>query len=191
MKIGIDLDEVLGHSLPELIAFHNHNYGTNLKTEDFTSYNFEKVWGGTLAEAIDKVEEFHKTQYFKNIKPMEGAKEVLEKLKKNNELFVITARRDNIRKETEEWVNKYYPNIFSKIYFTDEFSNASTKSTTKKKICDSLDIDIFIEDNIKYALECAGPKRKVYLLNYQWNQTKEKLPKNIIRVNSWKEIDIK
>lgn len=189
MKIGVDLDEVLSHSMPELIAFHNNTYGTKLKTEDFTSYHFDKVWGGTLAEAIDKVEIFHKTQYFKNIKPMEGAKEVLEKIKKNNELFVITARRDNIRKETEEWINKYFPNIFSKIYFTDEFSHASTKSTTKKIICDNLDIDIFIEDNINYAFECAGPNRKVFLIDRPWNQTVT-LPQNIMRVHSWKEINI-
>ena len=142
-----------------------------------------------MKEAVQKVEDFHKTEYFKNIKPIPGAREVLDELKKNNDLYVITARSENIRKDTEEWIEKYYPNIFSKVYLTNHYALNGTE-TSKKKVCDSLDVDIFIEDNIKYAEECVGPNRKIYLLDYPWNQS-DKLPQNIIRVHSWKEINIK
>lgn len=189
MKIGVDLDDTLGNFIPALVEFHNNVYGTKIKVEDFKSYRFWETWGGTLEQAVEKVYEFFKTPYFKNIKPVEGAKEVLERLKKNNELFIITARQESIRKETEEWLNKNYPNIFSKIYFTNQYSLGGTE-TTKKKICDELEMDVLIEDNINYTFECAGPNRKVYLIDRPWNQSAE-LPQNAKRVYSWKEINIK
>jgi len=189
MKIGVDLDNVLSQSMPALIEFHNKNYGTNQKLEDFKTANFEEAWGGSLEQAIQKIDKFHKTYGFKNLKPIEGAKEVLEKLKKNNELYIITARTDDIKKDTEDWIELYFPNIFSKIYFTNQFSMGN-KSIPKKKVCDDLGIDVFIEDNITNVLECTSPNRKVYLFDYPWNQT-NKLPEGVERVHSWKEIDIK
>ena len=186
MKIAVDLDEVLSQSMPALIKYHNDKYGTSLKTEDFKSYKFEEIWGGNLIEAINKVNDFHQSKYFDNVLPVKGAKEVLEKLKKNNELFILTARSEDMREKTEKFVEKYFPKIFSKIYFTNHFALNGTE-TTKKEMCDTLDIDVLIEDNIKYAGECATEKRKIYLMDYPWNQS-DKLPKNVIRVHSWQEI---
>jgi uncharacterized HAD superfamily protein len=185
MKIGIDLDEVLSQSAKALVEFHNNTYGTTYKIENLDFYVWE-IWSETLKEALQKIDTFHKTKYFKNIKPIEGAKEVLEELKKNNELYIITARSEDIRKETEKWVERYFPNIFSDIYFTNQFSLDGT-STTKKIVCDNLDIDILVEDNLTNAIECTRSKRKIYLLDYPWNQI-DKLPEGITRVHSWKEI---
>jgi len=185
MKIGVDLDDVLSQSTPALIKFHNNTYGTSLKIKDLKTYIWE-TWSETLKEALQKIEDFHKTPYFKNIKPIKGAKEVLEKLKKNNEIYIITARGDDIKKATEKWVENHFPNTFSKIYFTDEFLQENAE-VTKGTVCNSIGIDVFIEDNLEYALECAGPNRKVYLLDYPWNQTDE-LPEGVKRVYSWKEI---
>lgn len=186
MRIGVDLDDTLSNTRQEILNFYNNKYGANLKLEDIKSYNLWETWGGTRDEAIQKIEDFHKTPYFENIKPIDGAKEVLEKLKKNNELYIITARRNNIEKESKEWIKKYFPNIFSKIYFTNQFSS-DEMTESKKQICDNLDIDIFIEDDINNALECAEPDRKVFLFDYPWNQS-DKLPKGITRVHSWEEI---
>lgn len=187
MKIGVDLDDTLGYTRPELIKFHNDTYGTNLTMKDIVSYDLWKVWGGTRDEAVQKIEDFHKTEYFKRIKPVEDARAVLEKLKKNNELYVITGRRNNVKKETEEWIGKNFPNIFSKIYLSNQFSSDEA-TTTKKNVCNELGIDIFIEDDLANALECAESEaRKVYLFDYPWNQC-DKLPKNMKRVYSWKEI---
>jgi uncharacterized HAD superfamily protein len=188
MKIGIDLDDTLSDSRLNMIEFHNKIYGTNFKIEDIKKYNFWENWGGTLETTIDELEKFHKTDYAKNIRPIKDAKEILEKLKKNNELYIITARSNDLKKETEEWVEKYFPDIFSKIYFTNEYSHGGIKET-KKNTCDNLDIDIFIEDNLDFALECAEPSRKVFLIDRPWNQT-DKLPSNVNRVYSWKEINI-
>ncbi len=186
MRIGVDLDGVLSQTIPAIIEFHNHTYGTNFVLEKFNSHDYWEVWGGTRDEAIDKVYEFYKTDYFRNIKPVPGALEVLNIFKKNNNLVIITARADIIADTTRKWVEKYFPNIFSEIYFANHFAQEGTERT-KQEFCDSLDIDILIEDVIKYAAECVAPKRRVLLLDYPWNKVAS-LPVGIERVYSWKEI---
>lgn len=186
MKIAIDIDEVLGQFMKALIDFHNSEYKTNLKLEDFFSYNFWNVWGGTKEEAIEKVYKFHKTDFFKNIKPVTDSQDSVKKLKEDNELFVITSRQNDVIEETKLWIQNNFPNTFSNIYFTNHFSK-NGNSKTKKEICDLLDIDILIEDSLEYSLECIKPNRKIFLLDYPWNKSNS-LPKEITRVYSWREI---
>ena len=186
MKIGIDLDEILADSLPALIEYHNATYGTSLTREQFHSYKFWEIWGGTREEAIQKIYDFFKTPYFRNIRPVTGSQKAISILKQNNDLFVITARQDDVAKATKGWINKHFPNAFSGIYFANHYSQKG-EPKTKKEICDPLELDILIEDSLDYALECYNPSRKVLLLDCPWNKNSE-LPQGIHRVHSWKEI---
>jgi len=186
MRIGIDLDDVLSKTTPAFIKFHNDIYGTNIKIEEMKTYGWWNFIGGSKDEYKRKVHEFITTSYGERAKLIKYSKEILKKLKRNNKLYIVTARSNDVKRETKKWVENNFPNIFSKIYFTDEFLQKNTR-VTKKMICDDIDIDIFIEDNLEYAIECAGPNRKVYLLDYPWNQT-DKLPNGVKRVYLWKEI---
>lgn len=185
MKIGVDIDDTLSQSTGALIKFHNDNYGTNYKKADLKKYVWE-IWADSIKDSAKKIDEFENTDDFLKLKPLDGALEVLKKLKENNELFIITGRSDTNKEKTEQWLSEYFPNIFSKIYYTNQLS-LDGKNITKKKICDILDIDILIEDNLPNVLDCSGPKRHAYLLDYPWNQT-TKLSEGIKRVHSWKEI---
>ncbi|MFA5651783.1 MAG: hypothetical protein WC933_00235 [Candidatus Paceibacterota bacterium] len=189
MKIGIDLDDTISQSMQQVIRFHNDIHHTNFNVKDIKHFNIWEILGQTREDRVKEVHEFHRSDYAKEAKPLPYSQEVLKKLKKNNELFIITARAYDIKKETEDWINKHFPNIFSGIYFTSQFAKDKTQTITKKKVCDDLDIDIFIEDDINNILECIGSNRKAFLIDYPWNQT-DKLPPNVIRVKSWKEIDI-
>jgi len=186
MKIGIDLDEVIADFLPALIEYHNTTYGTHLNREQFQSYKFWENWGGTREEAIQKVYDFHQTPYFKNIKPVMGVQETIDILKQNHELFVITSRQDKVAEATKEWIAQHFPNTFSGVYFANHYSQTG-EPITKNKICDSLGIDIMIEDSPEYALECFQPNRKIFLINCPWNKDTD-LPEEVFRVNSWEEI---
>src|SRR5574344_2567075 len=108
MKIGIDLDDTLSYTIPEMVKFHNKNYGTNLKPEDYKKYEQWYIWSETLEEALKRLYEFHTSDYGENIKPILYAKDMLDKAKENNQIFVITARSKNIEKETRDWLEKYY-----------------------------------------------------------------------------------
>ena len=186
MKIAIDIDEVLGQFLSALIEYHNNKYDTKFTEEDFHSYNFWNVWGGTKDEAIEKVYNFNRTVSFKNIEPVGGAKKSINELKEKNELFIITSRPQDTKENTKEWLEKNFPNTFSKVYFTGDFVNDGHLKT-KKEICDDLDIDILIEDSGNYANDCTNSKRKVFLFNKPWNKDIT-IKEGVIRINSWKEI---
>lgn len=186
MKIGVDLDDVLSQSTPALIKFHNDNYGTDFKIENLKTYKLLTILGSNKERAQKKLSEFHTSSYGREAKPITDARKILQKLKKGNDFYVITARTDDLEVETRRWIKDNYPNIFSEIYLTNEFLKKNP-SVTKKTVCDNLGIDVFIEDNLDYAIECIGPGRKIFLLDYPWNQT-DKLPKEITRVYSWNEI---
>jgi uncharacterized HAD superfamily protein len=186
MRIGIDLDDVLVQFLPSLIKFHNKTYGTNLKLDQFGSYQFWEIWGGTKEEAIQKVYNFHKTHYFANIPPVSGSQDAINFLSEKHELYIITSRQNDIAIPTRESVQKHFPNSFSEIHFTNHYSqNGNAK--TKKEVCDSLSIDVMIEDSADYAMNCLNNDRKIFLINQSWN-TKRSIPQKIYRVNSWQEI---
>ncbi|MBT3642896.1 hypothetical protein HN604_00530 [archaeon] len=187
MRIGIDVDEVLAGLLPAIISYHNETHDTSLTREDFKTFNFWESWGGTQEESEQKVCDFFKSPHFKNIRPIEGSQDAVNILKEDHELFVITSRQDEIVQATIEWLNVHFPKTFSKIYFAGHYFSSNENSKTKKQICDFLKIELLIEDNINYALECKTSKRKILLLNQPWNQ-EQGLPKEIKRVHSWEEI---
>lgn len=186
MRIGIDLDDVLVQFLPSLIEFHNNKYGTDLKLDQFASYQFWETWGGTKEEAIQKVYDFHKTPYFSNMPPVIGSQDAIKSLSEKHELYVITSRQNDVAILTRKSVQTHFPDSFSEINFTNHYSQNS-HSRTKKEICDSLGIDIMIEDSADYAISCLDNGRKIFLINQPWN-VKRFIPQEVSRVNSWQEI---
>ena len=186
MLIGVDLDDVLADFITPLIKFHNQTYGTKLTKDEFNSYDFWEVWGGTREEAIQKVYNFHNTPFFTNIKPTPSSIEAIDTLKKDNELVIITSRQNSVIKPTREWVNQHFPNCFSEIYFTNHYS-LTGQQIKKSTICSTLSVGILVEDSLVYALDCLSKEREVILIDQPWNQ-QEILPKGISRVKSWEEV---
>jgi len=186
MKIAIDLDDVLINFLPHLIEYHNFEYKTNLTLEQFHCYRFWEIWGGTKEQAVQKVYDFYKTEYFQNLTLVQDSQEAVNILNKNHDLVIITARQNEIKDETVKLVDKYFPNIFNEIYFANFYGRTGI-SQTKKEICDLVQADVLIEDSIDNSLQCLNSHRKIFLFNRPWNQLSS-LPKGIQRANSWKEI---
>ncbi|MCD6229504.1 MAG: hypothetical protein J7K00_01730 [Candidatus Diapherotrites archaeon] len=185
MLIATDLDEVLAGYLSAFLEFHNDTYKTCLSIKNMQNQAFHELLEGTEKELIEKLYAFYKTPYFKNIKPVPGAIKGISELEKNHELVILTARQNDIKEPTKKWVEHYFPNTFSDIYFTNNYSKKGKKKT-KAEVCSNLGVNILIEDRAEYAINCSFNGTKVILLDYPWNQ--EKLPENIYRVNSWKEI---
>jgi uncharacterized HAD superfamily protein len=185
MKIAIDIDDVLLQFVPTMIKYLNATYKTNLTVEEFVSYHFWEVWGGTREEAIQKVNDFHNTSYFDQIPPVTGALEAVQQLKKNNELFIITSRPYYMIPKTQKCIDHYFPNSFKEIHFTNQYS-AEGSHVTKGDICNKLNIEVLIEDSLQFALDSCVPGRKVLLMNRPWNASPE-LPEGIIRINSWED----
>lgn len=188
MKIAVDVDEILANLIDPVIAFHNEQFQTSLVRNDFTSYNFDEVWGGTHVEAIQKVHQFFETEHFRNIRPVVGAVEGVQKLKEKHDLFVVTSRQSVVEEQTKAWLNQHFPEMFKEIHVTNGFSLSGQKRL-KKDVCKQVGASLLIDDCLEYALDCAAAGIPVVMLDYPWNQTKPgELPENVKRVFSWEEI---
>lgn len=187
MIIAIDLDEVLADTTPALIRYHNDTYGTSFVFEDFNSYEWWNIWGGTREQSVRKFLDFVKTPYFHEVQPVKGSQEAIKKLKERHTLHIVTSRQIELQAETFAWVNRHFPDVFAGLHIANHAQWAiSGKTRTKVEICRELEASLLIEDSIMYAKECEEENIPVLLLDYPWN--KDVLPSNTKRVKSWKEI---
>lgn len=190
MKIAIDLDDTLVNFAEQLVKFHNFEFNTEYSFDDFHTYVFWEVWGGDSESNKDEVYRYYKSEYFNKITPLPGAFEAISKLSEDNELFIITARHQDISELTKKQVHSIFPGKFSEVYFANNHllkSEANSRTKSKAVICDELGIDVLIEDSPENANESVSDTRKVFLFNRPWNINR-KTDGRIVRVDSWKEI---
>lgn len=182
MKIGIDIDDCLGDFLTSFCEFHNETYSTGLKPEDFISYNFALIIG---EDSKERVAQFYKSTHFHNIQPWEDSQEAVKKLAEKHELYIITSRFGAFD-ITLDWLNKYFPNTFSKnnVHFTAN-GYEGTSGRTKKEFCEKLGLDYLIEDSLEYVEQCCKIT-KCILLDRKHNRIRDL--KEVTRVYSWSEV---
>ncbi|KAI8145955.1 hypothetical protein BJV82DRAFT_602866 [Fennellomyces sp. T-0311] len=180
--VAVDLDQTLAHTLEAMVLWHNEVYNTSFTFADFDTYDFHKVWGGSMEEACVKVREFYDSPHFEQIQPIHDfALEALKMLKKRKfSLVIITSRQQFIAEDTKKFVDKHYPGIFESIYFcnlglTDQ-EQMEYVSKPKSAICQEIGADVLIDDNLEHAVDCAGLDIQVLLYDrkgqYRWNHTK-------------------
>lgn len=184
---AIDIDDSLFDFLGPYTHFNNLMYKTNLKREDFTSYVFNEFRGGTMEEAVESVREFCYSPFFEEMKPLPYAPEVIQELKKENELFIVTSRPIEMKEITFRQISKYFPNVFSDIIFSsNHYTKAENSGETKAEVCKKLNVSHLIDDSLIYAKECLEKGIGAILLDSPWNQNGS--INGIIRVKNWKEI---
>lgn len=189
--IAIDIDDTLGDFVGPMLSFYNEKYRTNFKPTDLRSYRFNELFGCPhIDEAVRRIDNF--IHYgIKDLKPLPGAGEVIKKLSRKNNLVVVTSRPSNWEQVTIDWIDKNFPDCFSKIYFShNHYTDLGKDKRKKHEICRDLQADLLIEDSIDYATHCAVQKdhiMRVFLYNQPWNKC-DKLPERVERVHSWEEI---
>ena len=158
MRIGIDLDEVSFGFISKFFEFHNTAYGTSLMREDCWTFDLHDVFGCSNDEMDVRMQEFYKTQYFRDIAPMPGAVEGMDFLNRNQvESFIVTARSLDLKDYTIERIAAFFPEKFRGIYF------APHGVRSKVVYCRNLHLDYLLEDNLDYAKECRH-RTPVYFL---------------------------
>ena len=170
MKIGVDIDAVLADMVPDLTEFYNRKKGTNFSHKDQDTYDLSIFWQCPEEVVFDVVEEFYESPEFEKIKPVSGAKGGIKQLARDHELFVITSRPESTQTRTNKWIKRHFPNRFQDVHFTSHFNRSGEIKTTKSKVCQSLGVELMIEDHLDFARDCASCGIKVLLLEYKWNQ---------------------
>ena len=185
MRIAVDIDNVLVDDVGSFCRFHNDKYNTNLSKERFYTWNWWIAMNEPKENVVKKHGEYVKSDYFKNIDIIPGAKEGIENLKNKHELVILTGRPKRLMKETKIWLAKNFGSVFREIYCTDFHLVNGTGKNKGTYIVDKK-IDVLIDDYIEHGKECPV-STKVLLFDCPWNQNKV-LPENFIRVLSWPEI---
>ncbi|MBU6501079.1 MAG: hypothetical protein KGJ89_03050 [Patescibacteria group bacterium] len=183
MRIGLDLDDVVADSGAAIIEMHNKKHGADFKKADFREFSWEKTWGISREERVKELDEFFATDQLKKINPVAGSVKAIKAIKaQGHELYIITARETKEREETKLWIEGRFPDAFADVHHTT-FGK-------KSGICKELEIDVFIEDNLATAIDCAAAGIRVFLFDQPWNREGE-FPKNVERVFSWEEVEKK
>jgi len=183
-KIGVDIDEVLVESAKKYLGFYNSKYDKNVQLKDVFSYNLWEPLGITKEESLKLADELYDLDFFENTELVKGAGEGINKLAKNNDLFVITSRPLHIKEKTEIFLKKNFPDTPLKVFHSKDLLDNQSKS--KSEICRELGVEIIIEDHKDHALDCAENGIKVLLLDKPWNQNIKH--ENITKVYNWDEI---
>lgn len=183
MNIGIDIDGVLvnddDYILDNATKFMYENNIYNVKDLDLYEYN-KFNWD---QDTLDKYRKEYYRNYLSNEIPRKYASEVINKLKKNHKIYIITSRYETfndsrageeVRNRTIKWLKEndiYYDRIC--------FSNDKTKQIKM------YNIDVMIEDNPEKVMEYKN-LTKVLLYDCRYNKSVK--DKNIFRVYSWYDI---
>jgi uncharacterized HAD superfamily protein len=184
MKIAIDVDEVLAEQLDSLVKFYEEETGQYVSKEEFFSYNWADVWKISLEEAIEWDRKFKESPYFENISVVEGAKEAIQKLKDEHEIYVVTSRPIEFKQKTVEWLWNHFGIDESRIFLSGDFHR--TQGKTKEQICSDLGISVIIDDRGDFGLNYARVGMKVLMPDKPWNQEFEH--ENLIRCDGWEGI---
>lgn len=188
-KLAIDNDDVLIDFNEGVRVFHNEKYGTDYLAEDMKEFELDKMWKVSFEECMRRVMEFYLSPHFHQMEPIKGAFDALTKLKEKYELYVLTARPEEIISETKLAIDKHYPDLFKDVHFAPFFG--AGKKKTKVEVCKELGIKLIIDDGLHNLELCAKEGINCYLFNTPWNEqhNKDELAKRgIVKVNNWSEV---
>lgn len=188
MRIGVDLDGCVADIMTPILRFYNSRKGSSFRYADLVTHDIWEVFGTTREEAVREVYSFYEQEEFDVVPVIGSACVDLNRLKKGNNLLVVTARPQVYQKKTLQWLEKYFDGVFDEVFFTNQFKLGGEGQTiTKGKVCREKGIEIMIEDYDKYAVECAEECKRVLLIDQPWNRHFLE-SRNIVRVRNWGEI---
>jgi len=184
--IAVDVDDVLADHFKALISWSNKNIRSNIKISDYGSH-YSQLWNLPFDEAEIHTLAFHNSGVFKNFEVIEGAYEALSNLHEVYDLVVVTARRNIVIDESLEWINRFYPDIFSDVHFVPVWEPGS--KVTKAELCREIGANYLIDDMPAHCVSAANSGIEALLFgDYAWNKFDETLPERLTIVNNWQEV---
>lgn len=192
--IAVDVDDVLAAFAKGFTEFSNKKWGTNLEPDDYDEH-WAQVWGVDEVEARKRGDIVHAnaSQIISGLAHNPEAREVLSSLAKKYKLVIVTSRRRAIQKDTFEWLDKYFKDIFKEVHFAGIWDDLEKDLTarlkaTKTDVIRQVGADYLIDDHPKHCIAAAEAGIIAILFgDYRWNRD-VKLGKNMVRAQNWQEV---
>ena len=186
MKIGIDIDDTISNTYDVIFNYAQKYTIEELKREinisnkkGYYDHNYtESIHGWNKVESVMLWEKYYKEMLHK-VRPKTFAKEYLNKIAEDYEIYLITARFDipglDVKKITEEWLSNY------EIPYVKLITNANNKA----KIIKENEIELFIDDSFNNCRAVSDIGIKTYLMDSRPNSNIDLSEENFERVFSW------
>ena len=183
MKIGIDIDDTISDTFNALFPYAQKytievlGRSGKLNQSQAVTHMYTKTMHNWSEEEDNNFLDMYYEKFVKEVKIKPLAKEYLEKLAKENEIYLITARFPgrfaNIEDLTKEWLKEN--NVpYNKLVF-----NAQDKVSIAKK----LGLDLFIDDSYTNCKLMAENGIKTLIMDSKVNSSLS--INNVTRVYSW------
>ncbi len=190
--IAIDIDDVLAANAEGFIAYSNQQWGTKLTVNDYDEH-WLAMWNVDQAELERRGELLHTSGMMAEYRHDDQALPVLQRLRQNFRLIIVTSRRRLIEQLTRAWIDTHYPNIFEEIVFAgiyDDRSRSDLFARSKSDVFAAYEVDFVIDDQLKHCLGAAELGIEALLFgDYRWNQSVDHLPDTIHRVHDWAAVE--
>ncbi len=191
--IAVDVDDVLSVSVPAFLAYSNEKWGTHLTIDDFVE-DWATMWSIDHAVVLERSAEMDRVKLFRNHQHFEDAFPILEKLAKKYKLVVATARRKNLADDTLEWIEQYFPGIFTEVHHAGIWDDIEKRPTahlkTKADLVKQIGADYLIDDQPKHCIAAAEAGIQTVLFgDYPWNLSTQ-AGKGIVRARGWAEVEV-
>lgn len=172
MKIGVDIDGVISNFVKNFRAIVKEVYNIDLREQDIYVHDLYLALGISKTEAYKHIYEC----LTQELEVIEGAKEGLDRLYKDHEIFILTARPKELNGITEKWLKRNKIRYHNLIHLDEG---------NKHKY--DVKLDIIIEDNLTDALNYIGKSKVILVYDHPWNKSLN-VKKSFHRVHSWSEI---
>jgi uncharacterized HAD superfamily protein len=189
--IAVDIDDVAADENGGIRKFANREFGFNHTHEDYLEEGVYKdywqaIWKVEPKKAKEIYEAFVNSPDKANLKVIEGAVEGINRLKEKYELVVITSREGIAMEVTKPWLERHFPDTFSRVEFVAAWSK--DEKVSKAVIAKAIGVDYLIDDNATHCNLAAEEGIQTLLFgDYGWNRKMELHP-SVIRVKNWQEV---
>lgn len=187
MKIGIDIDNVISDTFRIFLERFNSFFARKVQYEEIFDFHYLVKYAGVEKKQAELFieETIHSDKFHEELAPFEEAVEAIRNWSNRGyTIHYITARPPTIRYLTANWLMRFgfmVPHATLDMLDPDKYKE---DTVFKKEAVARIGIDILIEDSREIARVVEIP---VFLFDRPWN--KGKMPKNVKRVDSWKEIN--
>lgn len=171
--LGVDLDNVLALTDPLIRRLIREMFGIHLGQGDIIHFDY---WRCGITKEQDRAvfNRFHHSECA-TVAVIDGAVNALLSLHDDFEIHIVTGRPPITERSTLDWLETHgIP--YDELDFR------------KRKEGSRVNFDAFVDDHRETAYALAHRGIYSFLFDYPWNEPEPIDPPNLIRVESWKEI---
>lgn len=187
---GIDIDDVLAQTARLALEEMKKLWFHSLDFHGLTEFDHSKIPGFPLDK--DRLKQHYKnillhSDSLENLQPLDGAQQGVEFLKERFRLIAITGRSSEVQQRTHEWIEKYFPNMFSDVFFLGTIEHGYEQVDKGLKL-QQLGAVWMIEDAPLYAQTIIRENINCILMERPWNTSFHTNHPNLHRITHWWEI---